>query len=79
LEKFVPFVDHCQQNLFLFAFFSYWFLNYFLSFFQFFDKLEKKKKSAGQTRWLPFYFLSGKSRIIARHLLNASYFFLPCS
>jgi len=45
LEKFVPFVDHCQQNLFLFAFFSYWFLNYFLFFFQFFDKLEKKIKS----------------------------------
>ena len=79
LYKCVLSIDHCRQNLFLFAFFSYWFLNYFLSFFQFFDKLEKKKKSAGQTRWLPFYFLSGKSRIIARHLLNASYFFLPCS
>jgi hypothetical protein len=79
LYKCVLSVDNCQQNLFLLAFFSYWFLNYFLSFFQFFDKLEKKKKSAGQTCWLPFYFLSGKSRIIARHLLNASYFFLPCS
>jgi hypothetical protein len=53
----------------LFALFSYWFLNYFLFFFQIFDKLEKKKKvqyislinevseSAGQTCWLPFYFL----------------------
>jgi hypothetical protein len=79
LYKCVLSVEHCQQNLFLFAFFSYWFLNYFLSFFQFFDKLEKRKKSAGHTCWLPFYFLSGKSRIIAHHLLNASYFFLPCS